>query len=216
MIDELKPCPFCKTNLLEEFRGGVFHKQVFGGSPCPLFGLAIEKKNWNTRPREDALEAEIAHLKADIHISKDVQAVQAITQQRDDLASKCMSLQAETERQQAEVATQQDCIARQDTRIKTMEAHGEHFEEDMLKLEAEVATLRLRVSTLEPDLYEAKLNKERLMKRCATLRALVEASVGYIEDYEMGFTVDHVPDGCTNTYSVSLKAHIEACQEATK
>lgn len=57
MIDELKPCPFCASTDVKEYMDKSIHCRQCG---------AESGVDWNTRPLEDAKDAEIARLTAEI------------------------------------------------------------------------------------------------------------------------------------------------------
>ena len=66
-MSELKPCPFCGSPAYS------YHDNCidFAGVKCDLGGcvcadILITENNWNTRPIEDALNARIAELEAEI------------------------------------------------------------------------------------------------------------------------------------------------------
>lgn len=60
-MSELKPCPFCGgKNELKQERGYV-------DVCCALIGSTISIDEWNTRPIEDALQAEIDRLQEKLH-----------------------------------------------------------------------------------------------------------------------------------------------------
>ena len=70
MSEELKPCPFCggmpKVN--DWTLKGITDKRCFcDNEKCPVYlSKTIAIDNWNTRPIEDALNARIAELEAEI------------------------------------------------------------------------------------------------------------------------------------------------------
>ena len=77
MSEELKPCPFCggmpKVN--DWTLKGITDKRCFcDNEKCPVYlSKTIAIDDWNTRPIEDALNARIAELEANIEILKDQQ-----------------------------------------------------------------------------------------------------------------------------------------------
>jgi uncharacterized protein (DUF342 family) len=87
MTDELKPCPFCgseatmnERNAMEEF----VNCSKPGCSLSETWAVAIFIDNWNTRPREDALTAEldkrerqVKNLNLALQLCKDVVVMNA-------------------------------------------------------------------------------------------------------------------------------------------
>lgn len=67
MSEELKPCPFCgNTPKVEITNPGslIYQPRIY--LSCPECGVdSMIPTNWNTRPAEDALKAEVERLKAD-------------------------------------------------------------------------------------------------------------------------------------------------------
>ena len=64
-MGDLKTCPFCKPGNRVKLMlpdGAV----VKGVALCLNCGGAAQEKCWNTRPLEDALQAEVDRLKAEI------------------------------------------------------------------------------------------------------------------------------------------------------
>ena len=63
-MSELKPCPFCGTQLDPQENQAVWDSEQFYEHPkvedCHLSGLMFPDKFWNTRPIEDELCAELA------------------------------------------------------------------------------------------------------------------------------------------------------------
>jgi len=63
-MSELKPCPFCGTQLDPQENQAVWDSEQFYEHPkvedCHLSGLMFPEKFWNTRPIEDKLQAELA------------------------------------------------------------------------------------------------------------------------------------------------------------
>ena len=76
-MSELKPCPFCggmpKVN--DWTLKGITDKRCFcDNEKCPVYlSKTVAIDDWNTRPIEDALNARIAELEANIEILKDQQ-----------------------------------------------------------------------------------------------------------------------------------------------
>jgi hypothetical protein len=68
MSAKLKACPFCGAHL----KKCVFDKKMFYEHPdvngCALSQMLFTEKQWNTRPVEEALEAENARLKNRINL----------------------------------------------------------------------------------------------------------------------------------------------------
>ena len=74
-MSELKPCPFC----------GAMPTKLNSGYTCSTLGCALQEntvsaKDWNTRPIEDALNARIAELEAELKITDELlkEATEAI------------------------------------------------------------------------------------------------------------------------------------------
>jgi Lar family restriction alleviation protein len=71
MPDNLKPCPFCGGNNIEIKRGhnNIFNSSVeckdCGGMMVYYSNLPVDEE-WNTRPLEDAKDAEIKRLEAQL------------------------------------------------------------------------------------------------------------------------------------------------------
>ena len=65
-MSELKPCPFCGTQLDPQEKRAVWDSEQFYEHPkvegCHLSGLMFPEKFWNTRPIEDELQARIDEL----------------------------------------------------------------------------------------------------------------------------------------------------------
>jgi hypothetical protein len=62
MTEELKPCPFCGAPASDMIdNGGDFESHTIGCSFC--FYDGFNDKDWNIRPLEDTLRAEVAELK---------------------------------------------------------------------------------------------------------------------------------------------------------
>ena len=77
-MDELKACPFCGTGVVSIEYDGLYRWVECGNMDCNAAGKVfafltdvgnadhIVANNWNTRPIEDALNARIAELEAEI------------------------------------------------------------------------------------------------------------------------------------------------------
>ena len=77
-MSELKPCPFCGTSVVGIEHDGLYRWVECGNMDCNAAGKVfafltdvgnadhIVANNWNTRPIEDALNARIAELEAEI------------------------------------------------------------------------------------------------------------------------------------------------------
>ena len=76
MSEELKPCPFCggmpKVN--DWTLKGITDKRCFcDNEKCPVYlSKTIAIDDWNTRPIEDALNARIAELEAELKITDEL------------------------------------------------------------------------------------------------------------------------------------------------
>lgn len=70
MSEELKPCPFCGENVWTIYAGcGEDHSVVCENceAESPIAKSAEDAvKEWNTRPAEDALKAEVERLRAEL------------------------------------------------------------------------------------------------------------------------------------------------------
>ena len=75
-MSELKPCPFCGSEVQDDERGEKYPKKSPMGGwiiHCECCGASLsqfrksgkDEISWNTRPIEDALRARIAELEAD-------------------------------------------------------------------------------------------------------------------------------------------------------
>ena len=62
MPNELKPCPFCGNQAERTLLG----KYTCSVKKCPGYFVECSLKDWNTRPIEDALNARIAELEAEV------------------------------------------------------------------------------------------------------------------------------------------------------
>ena len=61
-MSELKKCPFCGSEA-EYHNGSVKDACLCSNEMCLLFARLLDVKLWNTRPIEDALQAENESLK---------------------------------------------------------------------------------------------------------------------------------------------------------
>ena len=78
MSEELKPCPFCGTSVVGIEYDGLYRWVECGNMDCNAAGKVfafltdvgnadhIVANNWNTRPIEDGLRAELARLTAEL------------------------------------------------------------------------------------------------------------------------------------------------------
>ena len=75
-MSELKPCPFCGTQLDPQENQAVWDSEQFYEHPkvedCHLSGLMFPDKFWNTRPIEDELCAELARRINELHYANTV------------------------------------------------------------------------------------------------------------------------------------------------
>lgn len=71
-MSELKPCPFCGEDVIKEYDNGVTFLVCRGcigtgiATGFPYRDTNVAVSQWNTRPIEDALTAEIVSLKAKV------------------------------------------------------------------------------------------------------------------------------------------------------
>ncbi len=74
MSEELRACPLCQGHLERQVSADslgpddYWWLHEFNGTPCPLMGFELprtEADEWNTRPIEDELRAEIETLRAE-------------------------------------------------------------------------------------------------------------------------------------------------------
>ena len=72
-MSEIKPCPFCGSTdikLHDEISHAVWCQECFAEMPSIDIESAVEL--WNTRPIEDALNARIAELEAELKITDEL------------------------------------------------------------------------------------------------------------------------------------------------
>lgn len=71
-MDELKPCPFCGGKA--DYVGTEIECLECGVMMPKTFAFEMQVDNWNTRPIEDALRAQLAEAQAEVERLKNIVA----------------------------------------------------------------------------------------------------------------------------------------------